>query len=98
MYERLFKHKNPEDSSEVPGGFLSDVNTDSLMVLKALGDKHIVAAKVQYTDIILTLALNLFYWVFIKLILSFFSCTIGSSLNESGSSVSTKIQRKSLLT
>ena len=57
MYERLFKHKNPEDSSEVPGGFLSDVNTDSLMVLKALGDKHIVAAKVQYTDIILTLSL-----------------------------------------
>ncbi|KOC59075.1 putative glutamine--tRNA ligase [Habropoda laboriosa] len=26
LYERLFKHKNPEDLNEVPNGFLSDVN------------------------------------------------------------------------
>ncbi|CAL7935098.1 unnamed protein product [Xylocopa violacea] len=26
LYERLFKHKNPEDPNEVPNGFLSDVN------------------------------------------------------------------------
>jgi len=26
LYEKLFHHKNPEDPSEVPGGFLSDVN------------------------------------------------------------------------
>ncbi|XP_015434585.1 PREDICTED: probable glutamine--tRNA ligase [Dufourea novaeangliae] len=26
LYERLFKHKNPEDSNEVPNGFLSDIN------------------------------------------------------------------------
>ena len=29
LYERLFRHKNPEDSSEVPNGFLSDVNPAS---------------------------------------------------------------------
>ncbi|XP_076237813.1 glutaminyl-tRNA synthetase [Calliopsis andreniformis] len=29
LYERLFKHKNPEDSNEVPNGFLSDVNSGS---------------------------------------------------------------------
>ena len=26
LYEKLFHHKSPEDPSEVPGGFLSDVN------------------------------------------------------------------------
>lgn len=26
LYERLFNHKNPEDPSEVPNGFLSDIN------------------------------------------------------------------------
>ncbi|XP_043260696.1 probable glutamine--tRNA ligase isoform X1 [Colletes gigas] len=29
LYERLFKHKNPEDSNEVPDGFLSDINPNS---------------------------------------------------------------------
>ena len=33
LYERLFKHKNPEDSTQVPGGFLSDVNENSLTVI-----------------------------------------------------------------
>jgi len=46
LYDRLFKHKNPEDPSEVPGGFLSDVNTDTLTVKKAMADKHIAKAKV----------------------------------------------------
>ena len=32
IYDRLFKHKNPEDPSEVPGGFLTDCNEDSLQV------------------------------------------------------------------
>jgi len=27
-----FKHKNPEDPNEVPGGFLNDCNEDSLEV------------------------------------------------------------------
>ena len=33
LYERLFKHKNPEDSTQVPGGFLSDVDENSLGVI-----------------------------------------------------------------
>lgn len=33
LYDRLFHHKNPEDKSVVPGGFLTDVNTDSLRVV-----------------------------------------------------------------
>ncbi|XP_072329220.1 glutamine--tRNA ligase isoform X1 [Scyliorhinus torazame] len=33
LYERLFFHKCPEDPSEVPGGFLSDINPDSLKVI-----------------------------------------------------------------
>lgn len=29
LYSRLFKHRNPEDTNEVPNGFLSDINHDS---------------------------------------------------------------------
>ncbi len=47
LYERLFKHKNPEDPSDVPGGFLTDVVKDSLKVLKAKVDKHVSGAN-QY--------------------------------------------------
>uniref|UniRef100_A0A8D0GWU1 glutamine--tRNA ligase n=1 Tax=Sphenodon punctatus TaxID=8508 RepID=A0A8D0GWU1_SPHPU len=40
LYERLFLHKNPEDAVEVPGGFLSDLNPDSLQVIEeALVDR-----------------------------------------------------------
>nr|CAG4649950.1 EOG090X01EL [Sida crystallina] len=46
LYERLFQHKNPEDPNEVPGGFLSDVNTDSLTIVRAAADKSICTAKV----------------------------------------------------
>jgi glutaminyl-tRNA synthetase len=46
LYERLFKHKNPEDPSEVPGGFLSDVNKDSLKVLNSFADKSLLKAQV----------------------------------------------------
>ncbi|XP_043247011.1 probable glutamine--tRNA ligase [Amphibalanus amphitrite] len=38
LYDRLFRHKNPEDAAEVPGGFLSDVNPDSRTVVTALID------------------------------------------------------------
>lgn len=41
-----FKHKNPEDPAEVPGGFLSDCNLDSLRILHSLADKSIRTAKV----------------------------------------------------
>ncbi|GAB1607589.1 glutamine--tRNA ligase-like [Argonauta hians] len=46
LYEKLFHHKSPEDSSEVPGGYLSDVNENSLKVLKeALVDTSVLNAK-----------------------------------------------------
>ena len=46
LYERLFQHQNPEDANEVPGGFLSDINANSLSVVQALADKSISGAKV----------------------------------------------------
>ena len=47
LYERLFKHKNPEDVNEVPDGFLSDINQNSLTVLnEAVADSYISKAKV----------------------------------------------------
>ncbi|XP_070193396.1 glutamine--tRNA ligase-like isoform X2 [Littorina saxatilis] len=47
LYETLFFHKNPEDPSEVPGGFVTDVNRDSLTVLRnALVDTSVSKAKV----------------------------------------------------
>uniref|UniRef100_A0A8C0U1I6 glutamine--tRNA ligase n=1 Tax=Cyanistes caeruleus TaxID=156563 RepID=A0A8C0U1I6_CYACU len=46
LYERLFLHKNPEDPSEVPGGFLSDLNPDSLRVVhNALVDSSVHSAR-----------------------------------------------------
>ena len=42
LYERLFKHKNPEDSNQVPGGFLSDVDENSLTVVEdAVADNYL---------------------------------------------------------
>lgn len=46
LYEALFKHKNPEDASEVPGGFLTDCRLDSLQVVCALADVSVKSAKV----------------------------------------------------
>ncbi|KAJ2004361.1 Glutaminyl-tRNA synthetase [Coemansia sp. RSA 2322] len=34
LYNPLFNHDNPKDASNVPGGWLSDVNKDSLEVVK----------------------------------------------------------------
>jgi len=34
IYDRLFKHPNPENPAEVPGGFLSDINENSLQVIE----------------------------------------------------------------
>ncbi|KAF7632655.1 hypothetical protein Mgra_00007959 [Meloidogyne graminicola] len=33
LYEKLFLHKNPEDPIQVPGGFLTDINPNSLTIL-----------------------------------------------------------------
>lgn len=41
-----FKHPNPEDANEVPGGFLSDINPNSLTTVQAAADKHLSGAKV----------------------------------------------------
>ncbi|KAM9475502.1 glutamine--tRNA ligase [Clarias gariepinus] len=47
LYERLFLHKNPEDTSEVPNGFLSDINPHSMQVIEsALIDRSVSKAKV----------------------------------------------------
>ncbi|VVC89147.1 unnamed protein product, partial [Leptidea sinapis] len=45
LYEPLFKHKNPEDSTEVPGGFLSDCNVDSLSIVSGFADKSLLNVK-----------------------------------------------------
>ena len=46
VYERLFLHKNPENPADVPGGFLSDINPQSLSVHAGFVDKSVVEAKV----------------------------------------------------
>lgn len=46
LYERLFLHKHPEDTSEVPNGFLSDINPNSLHVVSgALVDTSVRGAQ-----------------------------------------------------
>lgn len=46
LYEQLFKHKNPEDPNEVPGGFLSDISEQSMSVVVAFADRALNQAKV----------------------------------------------------
>ncbi|CAG9816307.1 unnamed protein product [Phaedon cochleariae] len=46
LYSSLFKHKNPEDANEVPGGFITDCNLDSLKIITSFADKNLKAAKV----------------------------------------------------
>lgn len=43
LYESLFFHKNPEDANEVPNGFLSDCNPNSLSVIKSFADASLFA-------------------------------------------------------
>nr|XP_033782100.1 glutamine--tRNA ligase [Geotrypetes seraphini] len=46
VYERLFLHKNPEDPSDVPDGFLSDLSPNSLYVIEdAMVDQSAKNAK-----------------------------------------------------
>ena len=43
----LLVHENPEDNSVVPGGFLTDVNKDSLKIISnAMVDRSVQNAKV----------------------------------------------------
>uniref|UniRef100_A0A914YN31 glutamine--tRNA ligase n=1 Tax=Panagrolaimus superbus TaxID=310955 RepID=A0A914YN31_9BILA len=46
LYERLFMHKNPEDPEEVPNGFLSDCNPNSLSIIHNCAvDQYLADAK-----------------------------------------------------
>ncbi|UJR33814.1 hypothetical protein I4U23_021238 [Adineta vaga] len=46
LYDRLFHHPNPDDPKEVPGGFLTDINTNSLTInSNTLVDDGVKAAK-----------------------------------------------------
>lgn len=45
LYQPLFFHKNPEDTSTVPNGFLSDVNINSKKVLRSYVDAHMKDVK-----------------------------------------------------
>uniref|UniRef100_A0A2M4BF95 glutamine--tRNA ligase n=1 Tax=Anopheles marajoara TaxID=58244 RepID=A0A2M4BF95_9DIPT len=40
LYEKLFMHKNPEDSTDVPGGFLSDCKQDTMRSICGYVDEH----------------------------------------------------------
>jgi len=47
LYERLFNHKNPEDKEQVPDGYLSDCNRDSLKRIQtSLIEDSVLNAKV----------------------------------------------------
>ncbi|XP_022920273.2 probable glutamine--tRNA ligase [Onthophagus taurus] len=46
IYDLLFKHKNPEDVNQVPGGFLSDCNLDSLRIIKSYADKYLASVQI----------------------------------------------------
>ena len=49
MYSRLFKHKNPEDKSVVPGGFVTDCNLDSLHVISNARMEKSIAGAEKFT-------------------------------------------------
>ncbi|XP_031621743.1 probable glutamine--tRNA ligase [Contarinia nasturtii] len=42
LYEQLFLHKNPEDSNEVPNGYLSDCNPNSLKIVTSYTDASLL--------------------------------------------------------
>uniref|UniRef100_A0A182VST4 Probable glutamine--tRNA ligase n=1 Tax=Anopheles minimus TaxID=112268 RepID=A0A182VST4_9DIPT len=46
LYEKLFIHKNPEDSNEVPTGFLSDCATDTIRTVCGYVDKYLANSNV----------------------------------------------------
>jgi len=49
-YERLFMHKSPEDPEEVPGGFLTDINPNSLTVSEVLIEARLQGAVKPFTQ------------------------------------------------
>jgi glutaminyl-tRNA synthetase len=47
LYSNLFLHSNPLSKEEVPGGWMSDINPDSLVVMKAYGEIGLKKLKVE---------------------------------------------------
>ncbi|KAK5670725.1 Glutaminyl-tRNA synthetase [Batrachochytrium dendrobatidis] len=48
LYEKLFLHANPQSKEEVPGGWLSDLNPDSLQIVEgAMADIGILNTKIE---------------------------------------------------
>lgn len=47
LYEQLFNHECPEDPAVVPGGFITDINPNSLSVCVALADASVKGARVH---------------------------------------------------
>jgi glutaminyl-tRNA synthetase len=47
IYDNLFHHSDPSNKELVPGGFLSDVNPDSLSVKKGIADIGVRGAKAE---------------------------------------------------
>ncbi|XP_034935789.1 probable glutamine--tRNA ligase [Chelonus insularis] len=50
LYERLFKHKNPEDVNEVPNGFLSDINSPSKREVVGYIDASLASVTKPFTQ------------------------------------------------
>ncbi|XP_063977251.1 probable glutamine--tRNA ligase [Diachasmimorpha longicaudata] len=50
LYERLFNHKNPEDTNEVPNGFLSDINPESKKQVVGYVDRGLEAIAKPFTQ------------------------------------------------
>ncbi|XP_053672698.1 probable glutamine--tRNA ligase [Anopheles nili] len=46
LYEKLFMHKNPEDTNDVPNGFLSDCATDTIRSVCGYVDTYMANSKV----------------------------------------------------
>ena len=47
LYSNLFIHANPMSKEEVPGGWLSDINPDSLRVVKGFGEIGLKSLKAE---------------------------------------------------
>jgi glutaminyl-tRNA synthetase len=47
LYSHLFKHSNPLSKEDVPEGWLTDINPDSLVVKKAMADIGVKSLKVE---------------------------------------------------
>ncbi|KAJ3110440.1 hypothetical protein HDU96_006616 [Phlyctochytrium bullatum] len=47
MYENLFLHPNPFDKTLVPGGWMSDINPNSLSIVSGMAEVGLLSAKME---------------------------------------------------